>query len=421
MDKLLSLSQSLGLDAEFFHSRSDSLSLGTTGAQIKFRDAKHSEGWAVRVGHEGRVGFAYFEREGDAEKSILLAKKLSRLSPQSKFEFAQGQKYPQASHYDKKIACLAPEDAVLLAKELVGGVQSVKGAIPTEGSVSFTTETYEIANTRGLRAEAKATGMSLWCGANFDGSTGTAGFSHYKFFDEFGRKGREAAQIARQMKGAKKLPSANMTVIFCREALYSLLHGILLPSLNGDWARRKISHFCGREGKQVASDIFTLSDDPLADAAGRSSFDGEGVAGKRLQLIEKGIFRNFLFDRLTASLAGAVSQGRCSRASYAAAPSIGPSNITVEPGSIADLEEEFPDALVLRDFHGEHTANKVTGDFSVSIDASFTARGGPVRGNLLSSNIFDMLKKMRGAEKHQEAYLDMIAPRIAFADMQVVG
>jgi PmbA protein len=421
MEKLLALARRHNLEAEFYHERSHGITLGTAGSAVKFKSSEFCEGYSVRVLHQGRIGFAYFERLADAEKTTLLAKKLSSFSPKSGFSFAQKQKYAKIIPYDKRVAAITPEDAVSHAKEMLKSASSIKGAIPTEGSISFSTGGFELASSSGLFSSSRSTGLSIWCGANFKGSTGGASFSHYKFEDKFAAVGKEAAQVAKRMHTAKKIPQKKMTVIFGREALHSLLHGILLPSLNGDWARRKISKFTGLEGKQVASECFTLSDDPFADAAGLSPFDGEGVAAKRIPLIEKGIFRSFLFDRLTASLAQVDAQGSCARGSYLGSPSISPSNLSIAPGTIRNLESEFPNSLIVRDFHGEHTANKVTGDFSVSLDAAFLADGKSVRGNLLSSNIFEMLKNIAGAEKGACAYADMVAPRVAFGDILIVG
>jgi len=421
MEKLLALAERHSLGAEFYHERSHGITLGTAGMNVKFKSSEFSEGWSVRVLHKGRVGFAYFERFADAEKSLLLAKKLSVHSPESGFSFAQKQKYSAKIPFDAKIAALSPTDAVSFAKEMLSSAQSIKGAVPTEGSLSFSSNDFELSNSSGLLAQSKSTGLSIWCGANFSGSTGSASFSHWKFGDKFAEVGREAAQIAKSMHKGKKLPKKKMTAIFGREALYSLLQGALYPSLNGDWARRKISKFAGKEGKAVASGSLTLRDDPFADAAGFFPFDGEGVSGKKLPLIEKGIFRNFLFDRYTASLAKRDAQGSCARAGYPSPPSISPSNISIPSGRIKNLESEFPHALIVRDFHGEHTANKVTGDFSISLDAAFLPDGTPVRGNLLTANIFDMLKNIEGIENGAKAYADMVAPRIAFGDILIVG
>ena len=183
-----------------------------------------------------------------------------------------------------------------------------------------------------------------------------------------------------------------------------------------------------RLGRKIGAESLTLTDNPLFNGPGSSSFDGEGTRCAEKKLIEKGIARNFLFDLKTASLAGDSlnpSPGNCSRASYMAEPGIGSSNLVLGKGKTRDVLSECASGILVCSVFGEHTANDLTGEFSVSVERGFEIRDGekgkPVRGNVISGNIFELIKNIAAIEAKQERIGSFISPRIFFEGLQVVG
>jgi PmbA protein len=419
LNEFISIAKRLGADAsEFFSSEEESLLLSSQGKDIKTKEFSVDAGYSVRVLRNGRVGFAPFRKKQDCSRAVKNALALSKLSPVSDFSFAPKQKYPRAATFDPSIASLDERDALSMLGSILDSC-SKHGSRPLESYFSCSSGTACIANSNGLSASQRSTALFATANSGFKNSSGGESFACRRF----GKKeeesvrsiGEKAALYAKQMSGAGKLPSQTATLAFERESLLSLLGSTLMPSFSGEKARRNLSALCNKEGKQIADSRLSLTDDSLASALALSSFDGEGVRSSQIQLIEKGIFRNFLFDRLNSSLAGRKAQGSCSRSGYLSAPSVGGSNLVLsfphsEPGKY----------LLVRSILGEHTANTTTGDLSFSVEG-FSSSGKPFRGNLVVANIFKLLNGIEGAGKETQAHFNLISPRIYFGDVQVVG
>jgi PmbA protein len=156
------------------------------------------------------------------------------------------------------------------------------------------------------------------------------------------------------------------------------------------------SMLAGKLGQIVASPVVNLVDDGLNPDGIPFPFDGEGVPSSRNIVIENGILKGFLYDTYTAAKDGVKSTGNAQRASFRALPGVGTTNFilsgTNEPEElIGDIEQ----GLYITDVMGMHTANPVSGDFSVGA-AGIMIEGGrltfPVRGITIAGNLGQLLK-----------------------------
>ena len=174
------------------------------------------------------------------------------------------------------------------------------------------------------------------------------------------------------------------------------------------------------------SDSFSLSDSPLSSGSASFPFDDEGTPARETKLIEKGVVLSFMYDRATAALDGASNThacGSCSRSSYSSRPGIGYSNLIIGPGNYNDFEKELDNFILVESLHGAHTANALTGDFSLEVPVAFRFRKGkssPVRGFMLSGNIFKLFNSILGIEKEFMTYDNLISPRIAFSEVNII-
>ncbi|MGH2783072.1 MAG: metallopeptidase TldD-related protein, partial [Thermoleophilaceae bacterium] len=138
------------------------------------------------------------------------------------------------------------------------------------------------------------------------------------------------------------------------------------------------------------------------DGPSSAPFDGEGSPSRRTPLIEGGRLLSFLFDVRTARRAGRATTANASRGSYRAPPSVGTTNLVVEPGD-RDLDALFREAgegLYVTDVAGLHSGvNPVSGTFSVGASGRLIEGGeaaGPVRELTIASDLVSMLKAVRG-------------------------
>jgi PmbA protein len=176
--------------------------------------------------------------------------------------------------------------------------------------------------------------------------------------------GRSAARRAIARLNPRKVSTRKVPVVFDPRSAGSLVSH-LASAVNGSSVVRKTSFLRDKMGAKLFADGIRIIDDPLRKRGLRSHpFDGEGVAGKKLALIEDGVLRSWLLDSATARELGLVTTGHAQR-NASSAPSPSPSNLHLEPGRVTPdaLIADIVDGFYVTDLIGMG-ANMVTGDYS---------------------------------------------------------
>jgi PmbA protein len=242
--------------------------------------------------------------------------------------------------------------------------------------------------------------------------------------------GFEAADRALALVGARQPESRRCPVVLDAFVAASFI-GFIGSMLSAEAVQRGRSLFADREGDEIAHTAVALTDD-ATDPEGPSSapFDGEGSASRRTPLIGDGRLRTFLFDTRTARRAERVTTGNASRGSYRAPPSVGTTNLILEPGShdLADLFEAAGDGLFVTDVAGLHSGvNPVSGTFSVGASGRLIENGepgAPVRELTIASDLVSMLLAVRevGAKARWVPFGGSVkAPPILVGEMAISG
>lgn len=156
------------------------------------------------------------------------------------------------------------------------------------------------------------------------GSHGGGGRTDYRYFVDEERAqdyAREAVRQALVNLEAVAAPAGSMPVVMASGWSGVLLHEAVGHGLEGDFNRKGSSNYSGLIGQQVASPLCTIVDDAtLAGRRGSLTVDDEGVAAQNTVLIENGILRGYMQDKLNARLSGVSSTGNGRRESYAHLP-----------------------------------------------------------------------------------------------------
>jgi PmbA protein len=128
-------------------------------------------------------------------------------------------------------------------------------------------------------------------------------------------------------------------------------------------------------------------------------FDGEGVESQKTPVVISGKVRGFLYDFYWASREGGRSTGNSAREGIKAPPSLGISNLYIEGGDrpFSDLLADLHNGIVIEEVMGIHTANPISGDFSLGAAGFWAERGRPVhpvKGIAISGNVLDLFKSI---------------------------
>ena len=228
------------------------------------------------------------------------------------------------------------------------------------------------------------------------------GFRGYELFDENSPEevALSAARRALKMLTARKAPAGMMPVVISSEAGGTMVHEAIGHGLEADLVQAGMSMYAGKIGTQVASPLVTVIDDStIPHARGSYSFDDEGVPARRTVLVENGVLKGYLYDRLSAMKDGCNSTGNGRRESYHARPIVRMTNTFIAPGdeSPESIVRDVERGLFVRKMGGGQV-NTVTGDFVFEVSDGYLIENGavaePVRGATLTGNGPDVLKKV---------------------------
>jgi TldD protein len=208
----------------------------------------------------------------------------------------------------------------------------------------------------------------------------------------------EAAREAVIMLDAVEAPAGEMTVVLGPGWPGILLHEAVGHGLEADFNRKKVSAFSGRIGQKVASELCTVIDDGTINSRrGSLNVDDEGHPTQRNVLIENGILRGYLQDKLSSTLLHSQSTGSGRRESYAHIPMPRMTNTFMLAGQ-SDPEEiirSVPKGLYCANFGGGQV-DITSGNFVFSASESYLIEGGklgrPVRNASLIGNGPEALK-----------------------------
>jgi len=214
------------------------------------------------------------------------------------------------------------------------------------------------------------------------------------------RFAREAARQALVNLDAVEAPAGTMTVVLGPGWPGILLHEAIGHGLEGDFNRKRVSAFTDRIGTRVAAELCTVVDDgTIPNRRGSLNVDDEGTATRRTVLIERGILRAYLQDRLNATLMSMPLTGNGRRESFAHLPMPRMTNTFMLAGEDApeDIVRSVDRGLYAVSFGGGQV-DITSGKFVFSASEAYRIEGGrvgrPVRGATLIGNGPDVLTRI---------------------------
>lgn len=427
--KVLDQAQKVVDEAEIYVEKEESLDIDIQKDRVGFAKKVYSLGMGIRVIVQGRMGFSYTTNLDLIEETVQKAVESARANlPDENFKFAPLSSYTEVNDlYDKRAEYPDVEEAVDFGKLLVSTALE-EGCQPTSGGYAMGYKESILLNSEGAECKNSTTMFSGFISVNApDGERiSTAHESHSSCQMELDPENiaGQACRIALDSRGGGPVETGNMLVLLDHQAAAGLL-STFTPAINGDNVQRGRSIYAGKEGEQVAAESLSIYDDGTVNGGLYSARgDGEGTPSQRTTLIKDGVLQNFIYDIYTAQKGNMESTGNGMRTSYADMPSVSLNNLIVEFESYPDINEVRKGCMVT-DVLGAHTANPISGDFSVEVMNAFLIENGeiksPVKKAMLSGNIFDVLKDLKGLSGEKRQLGPFIIPRLLCSGLRVVG
>ena len=267
-----------------------------------------------------------------------------------------------------------------------------------------------IANSEGLLVRDTRPMVKLVCVAiseqagkresGYWGGGGRVGMEYFRDVRPPGEIGREAAREALLLLEAVDAPAGEMPIVLAPGHSGVLIHEAVGHLLEADFNRKRTSIFWNKMGKRVGSELVTIYDDPtIPSFRGSYNVDDEGTPPRRTLLIEKGVVRGLLQDKLSARLmGGAPLTGHGRRQDYGHWPIPRMSNTYIGAGLDApeDILRSVRKGFYVASLSGGQVEDSGKFTFSVSLgylieDGKLTA---PVKQATLIGTNIDILRKI---------------------------
>ncbi|WP_417461413.1 metalloprotease TldD [Kordiimonas sp.] len=233
-----------------------------------------------------------------------------------------------------------------------------------------------------------------------EGAGGRCGYDFLFDEDHWQAQVQEVIRQASVNLQSVDAPAGEMTVVLGPGWPGVLLHEAVGHGLEGDFNRKKTSAFAGLMGEQVAAKGITVVDDgTLEGRRGSLTIDDEGTPTERTVLIEDGILKGYMQDRLNARLMGMAATGNGRRQGFAHQPMPRMTNTFMLAGDKdpAEILASVDDGLYAVGFGGGQV-DITSGKFVFSCTEAYRVRGGkvaePVKGATLIGNGPDVLKRV---------------------------
>ena len=425
IDELIKILNRENIEWEIYWEVGRGSSFKIEKCELERAQRKYHSGIGLRVGYKGKQGFSYItginHSKEDLERFVKKTMKLAKVGEVKFYGFPDKNPIKRVNGiYDKRIAELGFEEALNLGREVSQRESELREKYGRDytfsGRLAFGVAKDGIANSNGIEMEEEGTAMSFSVYVvKKDEKTGTG--DYYKasrfmmdFEKELERGLEKALQETELSYNAKPLGPFEGEIVFEPHSVASVL-GLFISNLKGDNVYHKRSRFT-TVGENVASESFTLVDDATLEGKIASySFDGEGNPSQRTVLVENGILKNFLLDETYARLLGMESTGNAVR-DFRTPPHIGTSNILVE-GKEENLEDF--EGVIIKKVFGEHTANPISGDFSLTVELGYVVKNGelvPFKDNMFVGNVFEFMNSIAAVGKEKEELGAFISPRV---------
>ncbi|THK36921.1 TldD/PmbA family protein [Ensifer sp. MPMI2T] len=410
-------------------SRSVSVRLG----KVEATEASESDDFSLRVFVGRRVASVSanpgFDLKVLAERAVAMAK----ASPEDPYaSLADSDRlatsYPDLDLFDgSEVSTEALTEAALAAEEAalaVSGVTNSSGASASAGMGGLVLATSHgfsgsYVATRFGRSVSAIAGEGTKMERDYD-------FDSRLYFDDLRTAediGRVAGERAVARLNPRQVPTAkDVTVVFDPRIARGFV-GHLAGAINGASVARKTSFLRDMMGKQIMKAGIEVTDDPLiVRGASSRPFDGEGVSGSKLSMVEDGVLQHWFLSTSAAKELGLETNGRGLRGG----PTVNPAstNLALEPGTISrdDLIKSVGTGFYVTELIGQGV-NMVTGEYSRGASGFWIENGEitfPVSEVTIASNLKQMFMALTPADDIDRKF-GIAAPTLAIEGMTLAG
>lgn len=443
-EEIIQKAISRGCDAaEVFMKNSKGISVEVKNGKVEAMNASLDFGISLRVIKKHKTGFSFTTSPDDIGKMIDEALEGAEWTYEDEFAcIPDGMLSKEVSIFDKQIESLKDEDiirdAILLEESALTLDERIKKVRKAEVSVGVGSTV--IINSKGINASYKSSyyAAHVTTLAQETGGDSQMGWdyasSRRRSDVDIKAVGKEASRRAIELLGSRKISAVRVPVVLSTSVAVDFLE-ILSASLSSEAVQKQRSFLTGKIGQNIISGLIDIIDDgTMAWGTGTRPVDDEGVPALNKTLVSKGVLNGYLYNTYTAKKDGVSSTGNAVRG-FKNLPGVGVTNLYIKPdrGQKSEVRSQngiknntliksLSRGIFILGAMGVHTANPISGDFSVGISGLWIENGEaayPIKEAIMSGNILDMFNKVEAVGSDLRFYGSTGSPSLLIGDMDI--
>jgi len=437
-EQILHAARSAGAaQSELYIMRAKSFMVQVSNLEIEAMSLNDDVGIGLRIiDGEHRLGYAYTTRIEDTQTLVESAvANANTTEPDEHNVFVEGTdaEYRYQDFVDQRFEDIEVDRKIekaismeRIARDSDPRVRGVRAS--TYGDGEFRVEVYNSAGiSRGYAAAVCSVSILVMAEQDSGAEMGWD-FDHARTFDELDNEqtARNAARRATDLLGARPAKSQSAPVVLDRYVMAEIL-AIIVGSLRADHVIKGKSMLADAVDEQVGSPALSVIDWwNVPGAEFPRPIDGEGAEPGRTAIIDRGVLRAYLHNAYTAHRMGVTGGGHATRTSFRSVPEVGVSNMYIEPGthSLGQLFEQCGTGLYVTEMLGIHTADPISGDFSVGAAGRWIENGElshPIRGITVAGNIKEVLRGVQCVADDLKFSGQIGAPSVLVRELAISG
>ncbi|MEO1798831.1 MAG: TldD/PmbA family protein [Cyanobacteria bacterium J06629_2] len=394
VEQVIDLAKQKKIEAEVFYATSQDTPIEFGNNRLKSLETKASAGIALRVIADGKLGFASSTDLTRLEELVDAAIATAEIGDPVEFGFSQN-----VSSIESKSNYQPPDTATLveIGSDLISKVHKYNPEILVDVSFHSGTSQAKLATTTEVYTEQNSQSLSAVISGNL--VRGEDFLQAYAYEVTCDRQPDYEAILQKlitkyqRAESGASITSGTYPVLFTPSAVSSTMGRMFGTIFSGQSIVQKASPLTDKLGEKIADERISVFEDPTIGVSA-CEFDDEGVPTSKKHLIDRGVVKQFYWDRRWAARQGVESSGNGFRGGISR-PSPSLANICIAPGktSIADLIADISEGIIVDQVLGAGQSNVLAGEFSVNIDLGYKVEQGKIVGRvkdtMVAGNIFE--------------------------------
>jgi PmbA protein len=407
-ESLLSAAAEKFDEAEVYRIEMESHPVSFESGKLKEIMRRDTSGVALRVIDNGRIGFTSTTDTARESELVDRAATLAPFGSEASFSFPTTSEYPSVDIVDMAVPQVSQQSMIDTGEGLIARLMDEWPDLLCDARIGWSTGRGRIMNSAGVDETYEQTSYYCSLGAQLIRGTDMlnvwAGYgSSYLFGEE--ELDRLLQTIRRSLRWSKETAitmssTGDMPVVFTPRGVGATLLNPLLSGFSGKNVANGSSPLGDRWGEKIVDQRISIYDNPLINrASGSRPFDDEGIASRKLGLIENGVAGSPLLDLQTAGQLGMTSTGAAGR-SLASTPSPTSSVIDISAGDIhfEDMISTIKEGLLVEELLGAGQGNELGGDFRANVSLGYKIENGEIVGRvkdtMISGNVYNVLSQV---------------------------